>query len=224
MHDEEVSDNVNLILSQIEYEFNYKGSEELRIYNNDIKERAEKVMMEFDRNFDQQEIKYVNLIEEFKRFFREKGFMPQDVADAKLKIDYMDDVMKKIREINRANEVLKGKYKQDERFVRIHKRIVEENERRAKKQEKPVISEEEYEIADGLNRLKDWIDQMIFFNQDILNNEAAFDRDVLALVSAKMLEMEIAASLADRKFIQHEIADEYYAQYTQAGSPSSLRN
>ena len=224
MHDEEVSDNVNLILSQIEYEFNYKGSEELRIYNNDIKEQAEKVMMEFDRNFDQQEIKYVNLIEEFKRFFREKGFMPQDVADAKLKIEYMDDVMKKIREINRANEVLKGKYKQDERFVRIHKRIVEENEKRAKKAEKPVISEKEYEIADGLNRLKDWIDQMIFFNQGILNNEAAFDRDVLALVSEKMLEMQIKATLADRKFIQREIADEYYAQYAQAGSQSSLRN
>jgi type I restriction enzyme R subunit len=224
MHDEEVSDNVNLILSQIEYEFTYKGSEELRIYNNDIKERAEKVMMEFERNFDQQEIKYVNLIDEFKRFFREKGFMPQDVADAKLKIEYMDEVMKKIREINRANEVLKGKYKQDERFVRIHKRIVEENEKRAAKAEKPVISDKEYEIADGLNRLKDWIDQMIFFNQDILNNEAAFDRDVLALVSAKMLEMKIAASLADRKFIQHEIAGEYYAQYTQTAGMSPLRN
>jgi len=224
MHDEEVSDNVNLILSQIEYEFTYKGSEELRIYNNDIKERAEKVMMEFERNFDQQEIKYVNLIDEFKRFFREKGFMPQDVADAKLKIEYMDEVMKKIREINRANEVLKGKYKQDERFVRIHKRIVEENEKRAAKAEKPVISDKEYEIADGLNRLKDWIDQMIFFNQDILNNEAAFDRDVLALVSAKMLEMKIAASLADRKFIQHEIAGEYYAQYTQTCGISPLRN
>jgi type I restriction enzyme R subunit len=224
MHDEEVSDNVNLILSQIEYEFTYKGSEELRIYNNDIKERAEKVMMEFDRNFDQQEIKYVNLIDEFKRFFREKGFMPQDVADAKFKIEYMDEVMKKIREINRANEVLKGKYKQDERFVRIHKRIVEENEKRAAKAEKPVISDKEYEIADGLNRLKDWIDQMIFFNQDILNNEAAFDRDVLALVSAKMLEMKIAASLADRKFIQHEIAGEYYAQYTQTGGMLPLRN
>ena len=123
-----------------------------------------------------------------------------------------------------ANEVLKGKYKQDERFVRIHKRIVEENEKRAAKAEKPVISDKEYEIADGLNRLKDWIDQMIFFNQDILNNEAAFDRDVLALVSAKMLEMKIAASLADRKFIQHEIAGEYYAQYTQTGGMLPLRN
>lgn len=215
MHDDEVGDIVNVILKEIEYEFNYKGSEELRIYNNDIKEQAEKVMLEFDRNFDRKEPNYVNLIDEFRRFFREKGFQPKDVADAKAKIEYMDAVMKRIRQINRANEVLKGKYKEDERFVRVHKRIVEENERRIAKHENPIISEKEYEIAEGLNRLKDWIDQMIFLNQGILGNEAAFDRDVLSLVSAKLLEMDIAASLQDRRFIQHEIADEYYLQYEQ---------
>ena len=214
-HDDEVSDIVNVILKEIEYEFNYKGSEELRIYNNDIKEQAERVMMEFERNFDQKEINYVNLIEEFRRFFRERGFQPKDVADAKAKIDYMDAVMKRIRQINRANEVLKGKYKEDERFVRVHKRIVEENGRRAEKKEKPIISEKEYEIAEGLNHLKEWIDEMVFFNQGILANEAAFDRDVLSLVSAKLLEMSIASSLQDRRFIQHQIADEYYLQYEQ---------
>lgn len=36
--------------------------------------------------------------------------------------------MKKIREINRRNNILKKKYKGDERFVRIHKRIEEENQ------------------------------------------------------------------------------------------------
>ena len=214
-HDEEVSDIVNVILKEIEYEFNYKGSEELRIYNNDIKEQAEKVMLEFERNFDQKEINYVNLIEEFRRFFRERGFQPKDVADAKAKIDYMDAVMKRIRQINRANEVLKGKYKEDERFVRVHKRIVEENKRRAEQKEKPIISEKEYEIAEGLNHLKEWIDEIVFFNQGILANEAAFDRDVLSLVSAKLLEMNIVSSLQDRRFIQHQIADEYYHQYEQ---------
>jgi Type I site-specific restriction-modification system, R (restriction) subunit and related helicases len=223
MHDDEVSDNVNLILSQIEYEFTHKGSEELRIYNNDLRERADKVMREFDRNFDQQEAKYTNLIEEFKRFFREKGFVPKDVSDAKIKIEYMDDVMKKIREINRANEVLKGKYKQDERFVRIHKRIVEENTERSNRKEKPIISDKEYEIAEGLNQLKDWIDQMIFFKQDILKNEAAFDQDVLSLVSDKMLDLHITSNLTDRKFIQREVAGEYYAQFNQMTNHNSSR-
>ena len=212
-HDDEVGDVVNIILSEIEYEFTLKCSEELRIFNNDIKEQAEKVMREFARNFDQKEDKYVNLIEEFRRFFREKGFQPKDVADAKAKIDYMDSVMKKIRQINLANDALKSKYKEDERFTRVHKRIVEENVRRSSRNEKPIISDAEYEIADGLNRLKDWIDRMIFFNSGILDNEAAFDRDVLSLVSEKLLDLGITSNLADRKFIQHEIAGEYYAQY-----------
>ena len=215
LHDDEVSDNVNLILAQIEYEFTRKCSEELTIFNNDLRDRAEKVMQEFDRNFDQKEPAFVNLIDEFKRFFREKGFQPKDVSDAKIKIGYMDEVMKKIREINRANENLKSKYNQDERFVRIHKRIAEENAKRIITKARPIISDKEYVIAEGLNRLKEWIDRMIFFKHDILKNEAAFNQDVLAEVSKKLFEFNITANIDDRKFIQRSIANEYYAQYNQ---------
>ncbi len=68
------------------------------------------------------------------------GFFPQSTKDAKESIAYMDGVMNKIREINRRNNILKRKYKGDERFVRVHKRIEEENERR----ERPIISAQEY--------------------------------------------------------------------------------
>lgn len=68
------------------------------------------------------------LAEEFREYFRKKGFVPQNTQEAKESIDYMDSVMKKIREINRRNNMLKKKYQGDERFVRIHKRIEEENE------------------------------------------------------------------------------------------------
>ena len=157
------------------------------------------------------------------KFLLKIGINPQSVSEIKQDIEYMDDVMKKIREINRANDVLKSKYKQDERFVRIHKRIVEENEKRTEKHEKPVISDKEYEIADGLNRLKDWIDQLIFYKQDILSNEAAFDQDVLSLVSEKLLDLQISSNLNDRKFIQCEIANEYYVQYNQMLNTNNKR-
>ena len=215
LHDDEVSDNVNLILAQIEYEFTRKCSEELTIYNNDLHDREVKVMQEFERNFDQKEPAFVNLIEEFKRFLSEKGIRPKDVSDYKLKIGYMDEVMKKIRQINHANENLKSKYNQDERFVRIHKRIVEENAKRITTKARPIISDKEYVIAEGLNRLKEWIDRMIFFKHDILKNEAAFNQDVLAEVSKKLFEFNITANIDDRKFIQRSIANEYYAQYNQ---------
>lgn len=128
----------------------------------------------------------------------------------------MDEVMKKIRQINFANENLKSKYNQDERFVRIHKRIVEENAKRiATTKARPIISEKEYAIVDGLNRLKEWIDRMIFYKQDILKNEAAFNQDVLSLVSQKLLEFNVTSNIDDRKFIRREIANEYYMQYNQ---------
>lgn len=212
-HVEEVGDMVNAILSQIEYEFRVKCSEELRIVSNDLKDRADQVMQEFARNFDKKEPKYVNLIEEFMRFLREKDIRPKDVSDAKAKIEYMDEVMKKIRQINRANDVLKTKYKNDEMFARVHKRIVEENEIRIDAEKKPVISDTEYEIAEGLNRLKEWVDQIVFLNQGILSNETAFDRDVLRLVGEKLLDLGITSNLNDRKFIQHQITKEYHAQY-----------
>ena len=46
------------------------------------------------------------LAEEFREYFRKKGFVPQNTQEAKESIDYMDSVMKKIREINRRNNIL----------------------------------------------------------------------------------------------------------------------
>ena len=97
--------------------------------------------------------------------------------------------------------------------MRVHKRIVDENTKRTYTKERPIISEKEYIIAEGLTRLKEWIDQLIFFKHDILKNEAAFNQDVLSLVSQKLFEFNITSNINDRKFIQREIANEYYYQY-----------
>lgn len=83
----------------------------MRIVVNDIRERSERVQAEFEANFDTKEERYVILADEFREYFRKKGFVPQSTEDAKASIQYMDEVMKKIREINRRNNILKRKYK-----------------------------------------------------------------------------------------------------------------
>ena len=129
----------------------------------------------------------------------------------------MDSVMAKIREINRLNNMLKRKYREDEKFVRIHKRIREENAKRTIPPEKPVISQRETEIMENLNRVKDMIDETIYYNVNVLGNPPVFNQDVLRAVSLKLNEMDIKASLEDRKFIQRQIAEEYLADYDLAG-------
>ena len=122
----------------------------------------------------------------------------------------MEEVMKKIREINRRNNMLKNKYKGDERFVRIHKRLEEANQHR----ERPIISKYEFEIAENLSKMKSSIDNMLFLNINILDNEEAFKRDILAIVGKELIGMKIKADLQDRKYINNLITTEYLQQYT----------
>ena len=208
-HKADVSGIINVALSELEFEFKKGLPEELRIIVNDIRERCERVQAEFEANFDQKEEKYVILADEFREYFRKKGFVPQSTKEAKESIDYMEEVMRKIREINRRNDILKKKYKGDERYVRIHKRLEETNEHR----ERPIISAHEYEIAENLSRMKSSIDDMLFLNINILNNEEAFKRDILAIIGKELVEMNIKADLQDRKYINNLITSEYLQQY-----------
>ena len=214
---EDVAGIINEALSQMEFTFRCKGKEELEFLFNDLKDRYQNVRHEFESNFDHHEDKYVNLLSEFKAFFRERGFAPQTVAEAKEAIGYMDGVMSKIREINRLNNMLKRKYHDDEKFVRIHKRIREENAKRSIPPERPIISEREVEIMENLNKVKEMIDDTIYYNVNVLGNQPVFDQAVLRAVSLKLNEMDIKASLDDRKFIRQQIAEEYLADYDIAG-------
>ncbi len=208
-HKADVSGIINVALSELEFEFKKGLPEEMRIIVNDIRERCERVQAEFEANFDTKEEKYVILADEFREYFRKKGFVPKDTADAKESIEYMEEVMKKIREINRRNRQLKKKYKGDERFVRIHKRIEEQNQTR----ERPIISKQEYEIAENLANMKQGIDEMLYLDINKLDNVPAFQQDVLAIIGKELLKMHIRADIKDRKYINNLITTEYLQQH-----------
>lgn len=216
-HSDDVTGIIREAISQIEFEFRKKGQEELEIIYNDLKERYEKVKQEFDANFDKQKDPvYVSLADEFKKYFRKRGFQLQDVVQAKEEIGYMDSIMERIRAINRANNMLKRKYNDDESFARIHKRIREENEKRSKREpkEKPIISENERELAEELSRMKSAIDAQLYANVHILSNEEAFGQDVLKDISLTLIANGIVAPVSDKKAIRREIVNEYMARYT----------
>ncbi|MCD8291951.1 MAG: DEAD/DEAH box helicase family protein, partial [Prevotella sp.] len=213
-HKADVSGIINVALSEIEFEFKKGIAEELQVRINNIREHCERVQAEFEANFDHVDEKYVNLADEFREYFRKRGYIPQNVQEAKESIDYMDVVMKKIREINHRNNILKKKYKGDERFARVHKRIQEENQKR----ERPIISKEEYRIADSLSQMKKEIDKQLYYNINIIANEENFRQDTLAMISSQLRDLGIESEISDRKFINNLIVGEYINQYNQIQS------
>ena len=207
---------INLALSEIDFEFIKGVPEELQIVINDLRDKYERVQREFEVNFDKIEDKYVNLAEEFRSFFRKKGFVPESVKDAKENIHYMDEVMKKIKEINARNNLLKKKYNNDERFVRVHKRILEENAKRPV----AIISNNEMTLCENLYEMKRLIDSYVDLNPHMLetDSQSKFKQDVMSNVATKLYSLGIKAAIDDKKYITNLISTEYINQYNSYGA------
>ena len=54
---------------------------------------------------------------------------------------------------------------------------------------------------------------MIFLDINILDNEPAFQQDVLAIIGKELLDMNIRADIKDRKYINNLITTEYLQQH-----------
>ena len=162
-------------------------------------------------NIDREDDAYISLSEDFRKYFAKKGFTPDSVADAKDDIQYMDAVMEKIKKINRANAVLRAKYKDDEKFVRIHKRIKEENERRKNTTPKGrvLISESDVEIATGLNAIKKAIDMQVYLDCNKLNNAGFFDQLVMMQLATTLDNMHIETPRPERVWMRSHIVNQY---------------
>ena len=61
--------------------------------------------------------------------------------------------------------------------------------------------------------VKKMVDERLYWNVNVLQNEPVFNQDLLRDVSDRLYEMHIAASIADRKFIRDRIAAEYLGRY-----------
>lgn len=216
-HSEDVHGMVNFILSEMQYQFVQKGKGELKfIWDDEMQEKLTRVIEEFECNFDHEEHAYKKLLESFKKYYVEIGFKPQSRQEILEKIKYLDEVMEVIREINHRNLMLKHKMGDDERFVRIYKRIDEQNAKRSM-DEPFIISKSEMDRVEALNRIREQVEEILYEDRRTIENEAYFGQEVMTRVSNTLKDMHLADSSRreDRLEIRRLIVQEYTTQYKQ---------
>lgn len=216
-HSEDVHGMVNFILSEMQYQFVQKGNGELKfIWDDEMQEKLTRVIEEFECNFDHEEHAYKKLLESFKKYYVEIGFKPQSRQEILEKIKYLDEVMEVIREINHRNLMLKHKMGDDERFVRIYKRIDEQNAKRSM-DEPFIISKSEMDRVEALNRIREQVEEILYEDRRTIENEAYFGQEVMTRVSNTLKDMHLADSSRreDRLEIRRLIVQEYTTQYKQ---------
>ncbi|MGV8880375.1 MAG: type I restriction endonuclease subunit R [Sphingobacteriaceae bacterium] len=155
-------------------------------------------------NFDHKDPEFVSLREELERLFKKKNLGEVDQEDMRDNILLLQSIYDRVTELNRKNNLLKAKYEQDEKYARLHKRLVENKS----------ISAKAIQLHEALMNVKHQTDEQLANNKNILDNEAFFNRYLLNLVANEFVKNQnIKLDYNTTKSINTLIAGEYLQQY-----------
>lgn len=207
---------INETMENISFSFKKISQEELKIISggNELQDKWQKAIQGFTSNWDQEDPEYITLREAFVLRFKEHGFEVKSIKDYSDDLKALDDIIAGLKKLHTRNQKLGEKYNGDIKFVRVHKRIREENSRRFRIGEKPILSNYESKYMDVLLSIKRDIDKKVYDRNDILKKDAYFEQTVSSQIMANMKKNNVEKyESSDRIFIQNKIVQQYLEQY-----------
>ncbi|MCM2532138.1 DEAD/DEAH box helicase family protein [Neobacillus pocheonensis] len=206
---------VNEAMQDISFNFSKIGEEEMKLIAGgvELQEKWQRTIRSFTDNIDQDDPEFISLREAFMQRFKEHGFVIDNIAHFNEHSKALDEVLKKLTELQKRNNALLKKYKGDAKFARVHKRIREENEKREVTHRKPIVSVYDESIMSVLFTIKSDIDQKVYDRSDILKKDAYFEQTVMTQIKEGMKKLGFNNDREDRIFIQSRITKQYLNQY-----------
>ena len=201
---EEVTQKLlNTALEDIVFQFIKVGEEELKLAD-EYKETLRRTREALQNNFDPSDPHFVSLREELERIFKKKNLSETTQADMVENMHLLRKIYDEAKELNRKNALLKAKYENDEKYTRIHKRLVE----------KGTLSAKELQLHRALIQVKNTVDGKLEGQEDILKNEAFFTKYLMQLVVNEFKKKEnIPLDFATTESINQLIVKEYLQLY-----------
>lgn len=216
----ETLDMIADVLDGIEFHFSKVGTEELVIKANceTIKDKIRRTASSLSGYFDQEDPEYITLKDLFMQALAKTDFVEYDYAKFTQQNKDFDEILERLSQLKQKTENLFEKYKGDAKFVRVHKRIHEENKRRASASPNAsaqnwILDDKDLTIYRTLMSLKNTIDMQVYNHEAILKSDPYFEKTVMSLVGNGMAELNIQSPRADREFIKDKIVAQYLNQY-----------
>lgn len=206
---------VNDAMQDITFNFSKIGEEEMQLISGgvELQEKWQRAIRAFTQNIDQEDPEFVTLREAFMQRFKEHGFVVDTIDEFNEHSRALDEILKKLAELQKRNKALMRKYNDDPKFARVHKRVKEENARRRAADLAPIVSDYDEDIMDVLRSIKADVDQKVYDRNDILKKDAYFEQTVMTQVKLGMDRLSLKSSRDDRLFIQSRITGQYLSQY-----------
>ena len=191
---------LNVALANIDFNFRKISEEELVIADK-YKQKFDEVRKEFLINIDKDDMKYILLFREYNNLFTSINFEDLTVADMNNNTVKLDELMKKIHSLNESNNRLLVKYSGDEKYVKIHKRVLER------------ISEfNQVDLYEILINLKNEIDDILLRKYDIMDTESYFKQTIMPMTLDEFDKHNITIVIDEVQFFTEVIVETYLAE------------
>ncbi len=194
---------LNLALEDVVFAF-VKVKEEEMVLADKLKDILQKTRLALGGNFDQKDPYFISLKEELERLFKKKNLNEVTKEEMESNIKELDKIYNEARELERKNQLLKAKYDNDEKYARLHKRLME----------KDPLTESESKLFEALQGLKKEVDTLITQNSNMLENESYIEAMMMRMVINQLnTKAQFGLDVEKSKRINSLIVKEYINEY-----------
>jgi type I restriction enzyme, R subunit len=194
---------LNVALEDVIFAFT-KVKEEEMVLADHLKNTLQKTREALGGNFDPGDPEFISLKEELERLFKKKNLSEVSKEQMESNIIALNEVYNAAKELERKNQLLRAKYDNDEKYARLHKRLMEQD----------PLTDSESKLFDALKGLKTAVDEKIEQNAKMLDNENFVEKMMRRLVIDEFKNKQhIPLNPDSTKRINRLIVNEYMNEY-----------
>lgn len=202
----DTSNLLNIALEDVIFAF-VKVKEEEMVLADQLKNILQKTREMLGGNFDQKAPEFISLKEELERLFKKKNLNEVTKEEMESNIAALEKIYVQAKELERKNQLLRAKYDNDEKYARLHKRLME----------KDPLTDSESKLFEALQGLKAAVDLQIIQNSKMLENESFIERMIMRLVidqfkNKQHIPLDAATSKRINGLIVKEYMNEFYGR------------
>ena len=202
-HADENTNILNIALENVLFTFR-KVAEGEMVIADELRENLRRTREGLAGNFDQGDPAFISLKEELERLFKKKNLAEITQDEMIDNIKALKDIHARARELERKNRLILAKYANDEKYARLHKRLLE----------KKQPTDNERKLFEALNAFKAEADARIAHNAAILTNEAFAKVEMTSLIIEQFkTKHQLPLTASDTQFINTLVMKEYLAEF-----------
>ncbi len=203
---EHADENVNILniaLEDVLFKFR-KVSESEMVIAGELRENLRRTREGLGRNFDPGDPSFITLKEELERIFLKKNLSEISQEEMIQNIATLKGIEERARELERKNQLLRAKYSNDEKYARLHKRLLEKGE----------PTDNERKLFEALSAFKAEADARISQNSRILTNEAFAKAEMTRIIIDQLKNKHhLPLTAESTQFINSLVMKEYLTEF-----------